>query len=119
MTDWYFAGMFDATFWGVVGKQKLRGGTAGEVLRQIVAKAREPDLSWIAKAYLLDALCQVELSFAIKRRGEQVEWVLNPFRIPSESNGIAMTIGEAIAALVRAARVRYGEHWAKTGVGLP
>ena len=53
MTDWYFAGMFDETFWAVVRKQTLRGRTAAEVLRLLVVKAGEPDLSWISKLRLL------------------------------------------------------------------
>ena len=65
MTDWYFAGMFDETFWAVLGSQKLRSRTAAEVLRPLVAEAREPDLSCISKVRLLDALCRLELTFAI------------------------------------------------------
>lgn len=119
MTDWYFAGMFDETFWAVVGKQKFRGSTAAEVLRPLVAEAGEPDLSWMSKVHLLGALCRLELAFAIKRRDDRVQWILKPFRDPPDASGDAETIGEAIDALVRAARVRYGEHWSKTGLGLP
>ena len=107
MTDWYIAGICDETFWAVVGKQKLKGRTAGEVLRQLVAEAREPDLSWISKARLLDALCRLELSFGIKRRSEQIQWVLNPFRDPPEASGYASTIAEAIDALVHAAQLHH------------
>ena len=110
--------MSDETFWGVVGKQKPKGRTAADVLRQIVAKAGEPDLSWLSKVRSLDALCRLELSFTIKRRGDQIQWVLNPFRNPTEGNGIAATIGEAIDALTRVARACYGEQWAKTGKGV-
>ena len=39
MKDWYFAGMFDEAFWAVVGKHKLKGLTAAEVLRPLVAAA--------------------------------------------------------------------------------
>ena len=107
VTDWYIAGLCDETFWAMVGKQKLKGRTAGEVLRQLVAEAREPDLSWISKVRLLDALCRLELAFGIKRRGERIQWVLNPFRGPPEASGYASTIGEAIDALVHAAQVAH------------
>ncbi len=107
MTDWYIAGIRSKTFCALVAKQKLEGRTAGEVLRQLVAEAREPDLSWIAKADLLDALCRLELAFGIKRRGERILWVLNPFRDPPEASGYASTIGEAIDALVQVAQVRH------------
>jgi hypothetical protein len=107
MIDWYFAGMFDATFWGVVGKQKPKGRTAGDVLRQIVAEAGEPDLSWLSKSRLLDALCRSELSFAMKRRGMRVQWALTPFRDPPGPSGDADTIGDAIDALIGAAQMRY------------
>ena len=116
MADWYFAGMFDEAYWAVVGKQKLSGRTAGEVLRQLVAEAAEPDLSWMAKVGLLDALCRFELAFAINRRGERLEWVLNPFRDPPEARGNATTLGGAIDALSRAARVRHSAQWAKDGI---
>ena len=119
MIDWYFAGMFDETFWAVVGKQKLKGRTAAEVLRPLVAKAGELDLSWMSKVGLLDALCRLELSFAMKRRGKRVEWALTPFRDPPGASGDAETIGEAIDALIGAARMRYGAQWARTGVSLP
>jgi hypothetical protein len=119
MTDWYFAGMFDEAFWAVVGKQKLKGLTAAEVLRPLVAAAGEQDLSWMWNAHLLDALCRLELSFTIKRRGEQIQWVLGPFRNPTEGNGIAATIGEAIDALIKSARIRHGMQWALTGASLP
>jgi hypothetical protein len=111
--------MFDETFWALVGKQKPKGRTAAEVLRPLVAEAGEPDLSWMSKARLLDALCRLELSFAMKRRGMRVQWALTPFRDPPGASGDAETIGDAIDALIRVARTRYGEHWAKTGIGLP
>jgi len=41
MKDWYFAGMFDETFWAQIGKQRFSGKTAAEMLRQIVAEAGE------------------------------------------------------------------------------
>jgi hypothetical protein len=120
MTDWYFGGMFDETFWAVVGKKRFRGRTAAEVLRLLVAQAGEPDLSWMSKVRLLDALCRLELSFAIKRRGEQVQWTLSPFRDPPEASGIGKTtIGAAIDALIRSARIRHGAQWALTGTSLP
>ena len=72
MTDWYIAGMGDEMFRAQVGKRKLQGRTAGEVLRQLVTEAREPDLSWIWKADRLDALCRLELAFGIKRRGKRI-----------------------------------------------
>ena len=83
--------------------RKLKGRTAAEVLRPLVVKAGELDLSWILRFVLLDALCHLEFAFAIKRRGERVQWVLNPFRDPPEASGDAETIGDAIDAL-RAAR---------------
>ena len=107
MTDWYIAGICDEMFWAMVGKQKFQGRRAGEVLRQLVAEAREPDLSWISKVDLLDALCRLELAFGIKRRGERIHWVFNPFRDPPEASGYASTIGEAIDALAHAAQVRH------------
>ena len=107
MTDWYIAGICEEMFYALVGKQKLQGRTAGEVLRQLVTEAREPDLSWISKADLLDALCRLELAFGIKRRGKRIQWVLNPFRDPPEASGYARTIGEAIDALVHVAQVRH------------
>src|ERR1700747_1063714 len=97
--------MFDETFWAVVGKQRLKGRTAAEVLRPLVAQAREPDLSWMSKVRLLDALCRLDLSFAIKRRGGRIHWMLSPFRAPPEASGHAKTIGEAIDALIRSARI--------------
>jgi hypothetical protein len=109
MTNWYFAGMFDETFWAQVGKQRVSGKESAEVLRQVVAKARETDLTWLASAKQLDALCRLELAFEIKRRGERVHWSLNPFRIRPEAIGSANTIGEAIDALVRTVRIGYAE----------
>ena len=106
MTDWYFAGMFDETFWAAVGKQKLMGRTAAVVLRQLIAEAGDGDLTWLSTAGLLDALCRAELAFEIKRRGERVQWVLNPFRDRPDASGYAGTIGEAVDALVGAARKR-------------
>ncbi len=70
------------------------------------------------RAHLLDALCHLELAFAIKRRGERVQWMLNPFRDPPEASGDAETIGDAIDALTRAARMRYAAQWALTGSSL-
>src|ERR1700739_3863846 len=116
MIDWYFAGMFDEKFWAVVGKQKLKGRMAAEVLRPLVAKAGELDLSWMSKVGLLDALCRLELSFAMKRRGKRVQWALTPFRDPPGASGDAETIGDAIVARIGAARMRYGEEWARRGV---
>ena len=116
MADWYFAGMFDEAFWALVGKRKISGRTADEVLRQLVAEAGEPDLSWIAKVGLLDAICRFELAFTINRRGEWLEWVLNPFRDPPEASGNATTLGEAIDALSRAARVRHSAQWANDDI---
>jgi hypothetical protein len=84
-----------------------------------VAAAGEQDLSWVRTAPLLDALCRFELSFTIKRRGEQIQWGLNPSRNPTEGNGMAATIGDAIDALIRSARIRYGTQWALTGANLP
>ncbi len=118
MTDWYFAGMFDEKFWALVGNQEIKGRTAAEVLRPLVAKASEPDLSWISKVRLLDALCNFELAFAIERRGEQVQWVLNPFREPPEASGFAKTIGEAIDALSRASQIRHHAQQDRTGASL-
>ena len=71
-------------------------------------KPAEPDTSsWISNVRLLDALCRLELAFGIKRRGERILWVLNPFRDPPEASGYASTIGEAIDALAHAAQVRH------------
>jgi hypothetical protein len=103
--DWYFAGMFYERFWAVVGKQKLKGRTAADVLRPL-AKAGEPDLSWMSKVQLLDALCRLGLSFAMKRRGMRVQWALTPFRDPPGPSGDAETIGEAIDALIGATGMR-------------
>jgi hypothetical protein len=120
MTDWYFAGMFDQTFWAVVGKgKKISGRTAAQVLRPLVAKAREPDLSWMSKVYLLDALCHCELAFTIKRSGEQVQWVLNPFRYPLDARGDAETISDAVDALAKAASRRYPAYRAQTKKRVP
>jgi hypothetical protein len=118
MTDWYFVGMFDESFWAVVGKQKIDGRTAAEVLGPLVATADESDLSWISEVRLLDALCRLELAFAIRRKGDRVQWVLSPFRDPPDTSGDAETIGEAISALIQSARIRYGGIWARTGVRL-
>lgn len=119
MTEWYFVGMFDEAFWAVVGKQKIDGRTAAEVLEPLVAEAGESDISWMSEVRLLDALCRLELAFAIRRKGDRVQWVLNPFRDPPDTAGDAATIGEAIDALICVARTRYGEHWAKKDIGLP
>jgi hypothetical protein len=118
MTDWYFVGMFDESFWAVVGKQKIDGRTAAEVLGPLVAEAGESDLSWMSEVRLLDALCRLELAFAIRRKGDRVQWVLSPFRDPPDTSGDAETIGEAILALIRSARIRYGAIWARIGVSL-
>ena len=118
MIDWYFAGMFDESFWAVVGKQKLKGRMAAEVLRPLVAKAGDPDLSWMSKVHLLDALCRLQLSFAMKRSGTRVQWALTPFRDPPGASGDAETIGEAIDALIGEAQMRYGAQWARRGVSL-
>jgi len=110
MTDWYFAGMFDEMFWGQVGEKRLIIGTgAAEVLRQIVAEAAEADLTWLVNANQLDALCRAELAFDIKRRGEGLRWVLNPFRDQADASGYAVTIREAIDALVGTANTRGAE----------
>ena len=99
MTDWYFAGMFDETFWGHVGKDRFSAKQADEVLRQLIAEAGESDFTWLPHAKRLDALCRLEVAFEIKRRGERIRWVLNPFREQPEASGFAKTIGEAIDAL--------------------
>jgi len=78
MTDWYFAGMFDETFWAQVEKQRFTGRGAAEVLRQLIAEAGDGDLTWLSRASMLDALCRA--AFEIKRRSERVQWLLNPFR---------------------------------------
>jgi hypothetical protein len=80
MSDWYFAGMFDETFWAQVEKQRFTGRGAAEVRRQLIAEARDGDLTWLSRASMLDTLCRAEPGFEIKRRGERVQWVLNPFR---------------------------------------
>jgi hypothetical protein len=95
MTDWYFAGMFDEMFWAQVGKQRIIGRGAAEVLRQLIAEAGDGDLTWLLRASMLDALCRAELAFEIKRRDERVQWVLNPFRDRPDASGYADTIGEA------------------------
>jgi hypothetical protein len=112
-----FVGMFDDAFWAVVGKQRIDGRTAAEVLGPLVTKAGESDLSWMSEARLLDALCRLELAFVI-RRNDRVQWVLSPFRDPPDTSGDAETIGEAISALIQSARIRYGAIWARTGVSL-
>jgi hypothetical protein len=104
MTDWYFAGMFDETFCAQVGKQTSSGKTAAEVVRWLVTKAGETDLTWLPDIHNLDSLCRMELGFAIRRKGERVQWVLNPFRNKPAAAGYVSTIGEAIDALFQAAR---------------
>jgi hypothetical protein len=118
MTDWYFVGMFDQAFWAVVGKRKIDGRTTAEVLEPLLAEAGEPDLSRMSEVRLLDALCRLELAFVIRRKGNRVQWVLNPFRDPPDTSGDAETIGEAIEALIRSARILYGAIWARTGASL-
>jgi hypothetical protein len=100
MKDWYIAGMFDETFWAQVGKQRFSGKQAAGALRQLVAEAGEADLTWLPSASALDTLCRVGLAFEIKRKGERVQWVLNPFRDQPKASGYAVTIREAIDALV-------------------
>jgi hypothetical protein len=94
------------------------GRTAAEVLRQMVAEASEPDLSWMSKVRLLDALCQCELAFTIKRTGKKIQWVLNPFRDPLDARGDVETIGEAVDALHSAARERYPGYRPRAGKGI-
>ncbi len=118
MIDWYFAGMFEESFWAMVGDNEIKGRTADGVLRPLVAIAVELDFSWISKVRLLDALCRSELAFAIERKGEQIRWVLNPFRDPPEASGGAEMIGDAIDALLATVRIRYGEQWARRGPSL-
>ena len=88
------------------------------MLRQLIAEAGDGDLTWLSSAGMLDALCRAEVAFEIKRRGERVQWVLNPFRDRPDASGYAETIDKAIDALVATARIRYGEQWARTGSGL-
>jgi hypothetical protein len=99
-------------------KQRFTGIGAAEVLRQMIAEAGDGDLTWLSSASMLDALCRAEVAFEIKRRGERVQWVLNPFRDRSDASGYAETIGKAIDTLITTARIRYGEQWARTGVSL-
>ena len=99
MTDWYFAGVFDETFWAQTGKQRTVGTHAAEVLRTLIAGAGEADLTWLPHAQRLDALCRSEMSFEIKRNGERLQWVLNTFREQAEATGFAETMGDAIDAL--------------------
>jgi hypothetical protein len=106
MTDWYFAGMFDETFWAEIDAKKISGRNAAEVLRSLIAATGETDIAWLSKAGLLYALCRTEMAFEIKRRGGQIHWVLNPFRDNPEASGNAGTIGEAIDALTQAAQGR-------------
>jgi hypothetical protein len=118
MTDWYFAGIGNETFWALVGEREIKGRTAAQVLRPLVTEASEPDISWISKVLLLEALSRFELAFVIERRGEQVQWVLNPFLEPAEASGFAKTIGEAIDALSRASRIRHHAQWDRIGASL-
>ena len=106
MTDWYFAGMFDEAFWAHIGKHRFIGAHAAEVLRPLIAEAGEADLTWLPHAQRLDALCRAEMSFEIKRKGERLQWVFNPFRDQPAASGFADTIGEAIDALTGATRIR-------------
>jgi hypothetical protein len=115
MNDWYFAGMFDETFWAEVGEQRITGKGADEVLRQLVAEAGEPDRSWLPHVGRLDALCRSEIAFEIKRRGERIDWVLSPFRDRPDATGSASSIGNAVGALTAAARQRYPDYRARTG----
>lgn len=109
MTDWYFAGMFDEAFWAHIGEQRFTGTHAAEVLRQLIAEAGEGDLTWMPRSQQLDALCRAEMSFEIKRKGERLQWVLNPFRVQPGASGYVDTIGEAIDALTGATQIRLGE----------
>ena len=106
MTDWYFAGMFDEAFWAHIGKRRIVGTHAAEVLRTLIAEIGEADLTWLPHAQRLDALCRSEMSFEIKRNGERLQWVLNPFRDQPGASGFAETIGDAIGALAVATRIR-------------
>ena len=107
MKDWYFAGMFDQTYWGQVGRRRISGEASADVLRQIMAEAGDTDLTWLATAKQLDALCRFEYSFEIKRKGERIVWVLNPFRDQPQASGFAETVAEAIDALVHIAQPFY------------
>jgi hypothetical protein len=109
MTDWYFAGMFDETFWTQVGEQRFSGKGATGVLRQLIAEAGDADFTWLPSASALDALCRAEVAFELKRKGERIQWVLNPFRDQPEASGHAATIREAIDALVTRLPARPGE----------
>jgi hypothetical protein len=103
MMDWYFADMFDATFWSQVGKLRITGKSAAEVLRQIVAEAGETDLTWLPYVGRLDALCRSEIAFEIRRRGDRIVWVMNPFCDQPEASGTTNSIGDAVDALTAAA----------------
>ncbi len=107
MKDWYFAGMLEQTYWGEVGRQRISGEASADVLRQIMAEAGDTDLTWLATAKQLDALCRLEYSFEIKRKSERIVWVLNPFRDQPQASGFAETVAEAIGALVRIAQPFY------------
>ncbi|HWE76615.1 MAG TPA: hypothetical protein VG328_25850 [Stellaceae bacterium] len=105
--DWYFAGLFDESFWAQTGNKPIAGKGAAEVLRQLVAEVGEADLTWVAGAKDLDTLCLCGASFEIKRVGERVQWALSPFSEAPKATGFAHTIGDAIEALVRSARSNY------------
>jgi hypothetical protein len=105
MTDWYFAGLFDETFWAQIGKQRIHGRGAAEVLRQVIAEAGEADLTWLSNVGLLDAMCRAGHAFEIRRKGDRLQWVLNPFREQAAARGSAETIGAAIDELSKAARL--------------
>ena len=106
--DWYFAGLFDESFWAQAGKkERIIGKEAAEVLRQLVAEAGEADLTWLPSVGQLDALCRQGDSFEIKRKGGLLQWALNPFASTPEATGFVDTIGGAIAALVSSTHPNY------------
>ena len=106
--DWYFAGLFEESFWAQAGKkERIIGKEATEVLRQLIAEAGEADLTWLPSVEQLDALCRQGDSFEIKRRGDLIHWALNPFAMTPEAIGSAHTIGGAIAALVSSTHPNY------------
>ena len=105
---WYFAGLFDASFWAQAGKkERITGKEVAEVLRRLVADAGEADLTWLASANHLDTLCREGASFEIKRRGERIQWALNPFANKPDATGFANSIGGAIAALISSTHPNY------------
>jgi hypothetical protein len=52
MTDWYFCGTFDATFWAKVNGKRLSGTRAAVVLRPLLVEACEADIGCLTKARL-------------------------------------------------------------------